>query len=351
MATDILNTSNTTTGSQRLGIRVFTVNPGASGVVIENTDLHTIAISTLATKYDTKFDDYAYISESWMISTFDPWKIPANSFSGCILDDVVKYRINDYTYSKSYLATGDIWTTTALTTNPPYLGPSRFFPTVPSGGDAVAFGYSVPFCEKHYSESVLSPAIYTDTGVLEWSYSIGENNWNPLTIVYDGTNSGVSKIGDNAFSRDGAISFIPPTGWVSSTIDGRDAYWIKATIVSGKQDDIIQSPGQWDGTAYPSLIFPTGGFICPRNRTIEDMWVYDRATTVHAGTAVKFILMNFTTGQYSGEHTWAIGQGQDAYTGLALTVSSGDRLGIMVTQEDSGNNDPTNVMLELGVRS
>jgi len=59
MANDILNTSNTATGNQRLGTRVVIVNPGASGIIVDTTDLHTIAISTLATKYDTKFDDYS----------------------------------------------------------------------------------------------------------------------------------------------------------------------------------------------------------------------------------------------------------------------------------------------------
>ena len=102
-------------------------------------------------------------------------------------------------------------------------------------------------------------------------------------------------------------------------------------------------------SAEPDVIFLGDGFLCPHAGTITGIRAVDTASTLHTGTDVKFILMDFTTGAHSGELTWAQDQRQDAWASLTLAVNSGDELGVLVTQEDSGNNDPTDVMLELGV--
>jgi len=335
---------------------------GSNVTIADNGNIATESSAnvTLTANHPTQFildsGVWCQIGSTKMISRYETWTmqangwtIPTDSYSGCIIGDVITSSLT-YPYSKSYAASGaGKWITTASTSTtgiPPYPGPSYFFPSNPSGGDAVAFGYSVPFCEKYYTDTVFSPGIYNDTGILEWSYSTVGDTWSSLSIIYDGSSTGTSKAGDMAFTQPGAISFIPPSDWTSNTVDSQDAYWIKATVASGKGGNITTVPVQW--SANPRIVFPSGGFVCPRNGTVEDIWIYDRATTTHSGTAVKFILMNFDTGQYTGEHTWDVNQKQDMYTDLSLAVSSGDRLAILITQEDSGNNDPANVVLKLG---
>jgi hypothetical protein len=61
MANDILNTSNGATGNQNLGkITVKQEGRGTNSTKQYNAALHTIDISTIAAKYDARFDDPRY---------------------------------------------------------------------------------------------------------------------------------------------------------------------------------------------------------------------------------------------------------------------------------------------------
>ena len=63
---------------------------------------------------------------------------------------------------------------------------------------------------------------------------------------------------------------------------------------------------------------------------------------------MKFILVNFTTGATSGELTFPQDKRSDSWGSLTLSVADGDKLGIVVTQEDT-SAEVTNPVLDLHV--
>lgn len=214
--------------------------------------------------------------------------------------------------------------------------------------DAIAFGGAVPFCE--IALDIGTAAIYDAADVLVWQYSTGVGSWSSLTIITDQTDTS-DQSGGRAFQQDGAISFIPPADWASVAVGGETAYWIRAVVDSGKAANMTTLPIL--NLVEHDIVTPLDGFTCPHGGTITGIRVIDAAITLHSGSTVKFILMNFTTGAHSAPsdvpHEWTASQQQDAFTSLTLAVNTGDELGVLVTQEDSGNDDPTNVMLELNV--
>lgn len=207
-------------------------------------------------------------------------------------------------------------------------------------GDAAYFGYTIPFCELSFD---LDTVGVNGAKVWRWEYYNG-TQWNELTgLAIDNTDT-ANADGEQSFEQNGAVSFVPPSDWAAVAVNSVTKYWIRARVVA---EQITTTPVM-DGTE-PDVVVPGDGFLCPHDGTITDIRVTDTAGTLHTGTDVKFILMNFTTGAHSGELTWAQDQRQDAWASLTLAVNAGDELGVLVTQEDSGNNDPTDVMIELGV--
>jgi hypothetical protein len=97
-------------------------------------------------------------------------------------------------------------------------------------------------------------------------------------------------------------------------------------------------------------VTPADGFIAPAAGTITGIRTIDANTgTPHSGTAVHFILMNFTTGAHSGDNAMVLGDRQNNFPGLSLSVNRGDILAPLVTEWGAGDDDPTNVSLELQV--
>jgi hypothetical protein len=64
MATDIFNATNGgTTGTEKLGyVRIFQPNRIAGGSKTDAPGVETPAVSSIATKYDNRFDDPRYYS-------------------------------------------------------------------------------------------------------------------------------------------------------------------------------------------------------------------------------------------------------------------------------------------------
>lgn len=209
-------------------------------------------------------------------------------------------------------------------------------------GDAIYFGHSVPFCEIGFD---LNPVGVMDNKVWRWEYYNG-TQWNqiPTASFFDNTDD-VSQDGEESFSRNGAVTFIPPSDWATTSVNSATKYWIRARVVALG----ISTTPLMNDPAEPVMVTPLDGFTCPHGGTITGIRCSNAATTLHSGTAVKWILMNFTTGAHSGELEWAVSQQQDSFASLTLAVNTGDELGVLITQEDSGNDDPTNVMLELDV--
>lgn len=219
----------------------------------------------------------------------------------------------------------------------------QLFPDAPAEADAVFFGNAVPFAEL--AIDVATAATYDAAAVIAWKYYNGAT-WATLTIAQDSTDTS-DQSGERSFQQDGAITFVPPSDWATTTINGQLAYWIKAEIAAGKAANMTQVP--ITNSKEHELVTPTDGFTCPAAGSIANVRAIDAATTLHTAADIKFMLVNFTTGAHSGELTWAQDQRQDKWNIAAgLAVADGDELGVVVTQED-GTNEALNVMLELEV--
>lgn len=225
-----------------------------------------------------------------------------------------------------------------------YTANYQLFPDTPvAETDYVYFGANTPFCEIGLDLSA-TPATYDAAGVLEWFYWNG-SAWAALTIAHDNTHAS-TKDGTLSFARDGALQFIPPTGWARSEVDSQAGHWIRCGIASGKAANMTQVP--ITNSAEHSVVEPTNGFLCPEDGTVTGLRLSDGASTLHTTADVKFILMNYTTGIASSEMTFAQDVRNQTFTGLSLPVSKGDELGVLVTQED-GSAEPADVILVLDV--
>lgn len=208
--------------------------------------------------------------------------------------------------------------------------------------DAFYVGNAIPFSEIALEIETGTPATWGDDAGL-WEYFNG-SAWATLTIALDNTDT-TAQDGLRPLQQDGAISFVPPSDWAETTIDSQAAYWIRWRLTALEMDTTPVSATGWE------IIIPGDGFTCPHGGIITGIRVIDSIAegSEHSGSTVKFIVMNFTTGDHSGELEWATAQRQDAFTGLTLAINQGDELAPLVTQEDSGNDDPVNVILELQV--
>ena len=212
----------------------------------------------------------------------------------------------------------------------------QLVPDTPVNDDACYFGHTVPFCEL--ALDIATAGAYSGT-MFTWEYWDGDS-WETLTLVQDQT-----KLANDSFEQDGAISFIPPTDWDSTTVDSQAAYWIRARV----SDATKFTTAAITNSKEHEIVTPGDGWIAPCDGQVETIRAIDAASTLHTANDIKFLLVNFTTGGHSGELTWAQDQRQDFWTlGTALSFSDGDELGILVTQEDE-TNEASNVMLELEI--
>lgn len=295
----------------------------------------------------------AYPAVKWPMAAFGSWQL-ANDTANTNGGGIVGGGTGDVTLTTESLAlafdaseSGGTWGDLATTNADAraYAADYQPFPDTPADTDAVAFGHDIPFCELAFI-TPSTPAVYDEASVLAWEYSTGVDTWSSLTLATEQTDSD-DQSGGRSLQQLGAISFVPPSDWASVAVGGSTAYWIRAVIQTNKADNMTTVP-VLNGTEH-QIVTPTDGFRCPHDGTVMSLRVVDGATgTLHTGTDVKFILMNFTTGVHSGEQTWVQDQRHDEFT-FTLVVAAGNKLGVLVTQEDSGNNDPTNVMLELQV--
>jgi len=207
--------------------------------------------------------------------------------------------------------------------------------------DAFYIGQAVPFCECAISGITAgTAATWGGDGGL-WEFWNG-SAWDTLPIILDNTDT-TAQDGARTAQQDGAISFVPEATWATVAVDSQTAYWIRWRVTALQ---LTASPTP----AAVSIVTPLDGFSCPHGGTITGIRVIDGTTgTVHSNDGIEFIVMNFTTGDHSGNKTWPINQRQDSFTGLTLAVNQGDELGVLCTQEDSGDEDPANVVLELQV--
>lgn len=202
--------------------------------------------------------------------------------------------------------------------------------------DAAYFGGSVPFCE--IALDIATGGVYGDDA-FTWEYWDGDS-WETLTLSYDSTDT-TANDGLRSFQQDGAISFVPPSDWASSTIDSQAAYWIRARVSAVQ---VTTTPKT--NNKEHEIVTTADGATAPCACRITGIRAVDAATTLHTATDVKFCLLNFTTGEHSGELTWAQDLRADSWASLTMDCAAGDSLGVLVTQED-GANEALNVLLEI----
>jgi hypothetical protein len=213
----------------------------------------------------------------------------------------------------------------------------QLLPDTEAIGDACYFGAAIPFCEVAFDMSATVQTYSDDAG--KWQYWNG-SAWTDLTIVKDQTDA-TAQDGKRPFGRDGALSFIPPTDWATTTVNSQSAYWIKWVVTAANVTQIGLTNSQ-----EHEIVTPESPIIIPRDMTITGLRLSDSAATVHTTADIKFLLFNFTTGEYEGEFTWAQDDRQAYYEGLTLTASAGDELGVLITQED-GTNEASDVAMEM----
>ena len=216
----------------------------------------------------------------------------------------------------------------------------QMFPDAPANNDAVYFGAASQFCELAFDIDIAQASI---GNTFTWEYWNGAT-WGALTIVRDGT-SAASQTGSRSFEQDGAIAFVPPANWAQNTVEGVTVFWVRCRVTTF--GNIGVALGRLNTTNH-EVVTPNGGYVVPHTGRIDSIRLVDNAGTLHTTADVKFILMNFTSGEHSGELTFSMDLRAQRFTGLTLDVTQGDVLGVLVTQEDTGA-EPAGVVLELGV--
>jgi len=220
-----------------------------------------------------------------------------------------------------------------------YTANYQIFPDSEVADDAAYFGAAAPFCELAFD--VATAGVYSGDAVV-WEYYDGAT-WSTLTLAQDNTDTTAAD-GKRPFQQDGALHFVPPSDWSSTSVNSQSGHWIRARISSAA---VTTAPVL--NSVEHKVVAPTDPIYTRTEGLITDLRASDAASTLHTTTDVKFVLFNFTTGAHSGELTWAQDQRVDAWTGLTLSVSAGDALGVVVTQED-GTNEISNAILEMTIQ-
>lgn len=206
--------------------------------------------------------------------------------------------------------------------------------------DAIYFGNSVPFAEIAFDLSQL--ATYgADAGLYEYWNGAWTDLGGAVTL-WDETDI-TANDGKRPWQQVGAMAFAPPSDWASTTVDSQAAYWIRwrVTALQVTQEPIMN-------TKEHDIVTPADGATAPRGCRITKIRATDGAGTLHTTNDIIFILQNFTTGDHSGELTWAQDQQSDSWGSLTIDCSAGDSLGVVVLQED-GAAEATNVILECDI--
>lgn len=213
-----------------------------------------------------------------------------------------------------------------------YTANYQLFPDSPAAGDFVIFGGAVPFAQIGLDMSA-TVAVYDAAGVVGWDYWNG-SAWSDLdaSIIIDGTGS-TGTTGDYFGEQDGVMTFVPPQDWAASAIDSQTAYWIKASIETGKGANMT-TVGLTNSTEHDLNVLTTG-YVPSRDGLVSSIFINDLSGTEHSTADIKGIFVNYTTGDSSGEWTFK----QDVQNGVCplphgVYVNIADKCGIVITQED-----------------
>lgn len=216
----------------------------------------------------------------------------------------------------------------------------QLFPDVPVDNDAVYFGASTRFCELAFD---MSATVQASTGnCFTWEYYNG-STWSTLAILYDGTMASVHT-GARSFERDGAIVFLPPANWASTTVNAQAAYWVRCRVSTAANMGVALGA---TNSKKHYVCTPGGSYTAAHTGTITGIRaVSGKAPPLGTTADTKFFVMNYTTGLATAELTWPKTTRSVNLTGLSLVVTAGDTLGVVVTQED-GTQEHSDVAFEV----
>lgn len=200
--------------------------------------------------------------------------------------------------------------------------------------DAIYFIGDVRFCELAFDLSAL--ATYSNDAGL---YEYWNGAWTTLPIVWDGTDI-TANDGLRPWQQNGAVSFIPPADWVSTTVDGQAGFAIRWRVTAL---EVTQTP-TLNGVQH-DIVTPKDGYIATQKGVATGARLNNGRVTL--GGTQKFILMNYTTGLHTGEVT-LVPTRRSIFVTFAspLAFDDGDVLGVLCT-EDPGANEWNNVVIEM----
>jgi hypothetical protein len=216
-----------------------------------------------------------------------------------------------------------------------YAANYQLLPDTPVAGDAFFFGGAVPFAQLGIDMSA-TPFTYDAAGVIGWDYWNG-TAWADLdaSIIQD-TSGTTGQTGDYFGEGDGVLTFVPPQNWAATTVDSQSAYWIRASVETGKAANVTQV-GLTNDTEH-DLHVPDTGIVFTYNGTVTSVTIHDTSDTLHTANDIEFVFINTTTGDSSGVVAFA--QDEEWATiplPYPVPVSIGDKCAIVCTQEDGTN--------------
>lgn len=205
----------------------------------------------------------------------------------------------------------------------------QLFPNNKQDTDILYLGHSQKWCQAFID---MSATVQTYTGnALVWEYWNGVA-WTALTGFFDFTDA-TAQNGVRSFGRDGSLHFTPPSSWAAVAINGTTGYWIRARAGTAANIGTIGITA----SKRHQLCSPANGYVVPASGIITGVAIRNGAATVHSAADIKFLIVNFTTGETTAEITFLKSKRNDRTTALTLAVTTGDVLGILIRVEDGTN--------------
>jgi len=218
-----------------------------------------------------------------------------------------------------------------------YTANYQLWPDTELEDDACYFGGASPFGILSTNVSATVATYGADS--VAWEYWNG-SAWTSLTIIYDETDT-TAQDGLRPFQQDGETIFSAPTDWAIKTVDGQEAYWVRARIAAGF--NVTQIP-LFDSVEHALVSSPVASEM-PADGTIGRGRI-SFVTVSGANADTKIILCNLTKGTASAIKTLTKALAANEVADFAVKCDKGDQIAIYVTQED-GTTEFANGIMEL----
>jgi len=201
----------------------------------------------------------------------------------------------------------------------------QLFPDTEAVDDAAYFGMEEKFAVIYFDVSATNATYAADA--CKWQYWNG-SAWADLTILYDGTDS-TANDGKRPFQTDGYLVFSPPSDWARTSVNTKDAYWIRSIVTAAQ---MTQSP-VLDSSTYHQSVASTYPVKVPGKGTIGRAR-FTWGTNSGANNDTKFILVNLTQQTVSAIKTHTKAKQIFVIADFNLAVEEDDEIALFVVAED-----------------